>query len=263
MKENQVSYLRLARNLHAFEPTGVAPALAFRRKLLRRILRVVNQDIRSLGELPEFLVKSRHAGLVVGSINYRAACRIHAITQASLRVIQVSGRDLGAVDFPLVAARNLVKFSSSRHHTDFYRKVRASELRFKDLAKTTRPQVFRLKAIEMKAILRLEERVKKWNALDVVPVIMGNENVGFDAMAAVNLRPAVPQHSQPSAAVQNKPSTVGGFEFQTRRIAAVAPCVALKRRRRAAHSPEGQFGNVVGHRRREIDASRLRSIAIS
>src|SRR5271154_1179998 len=144
-----------------------------------------------------------------------------------------------------------MKFAGRGHQADFHRKVRFGELRFKHSSKTFGAEVFRLETIEVEAILRLKKRIEEWNALNVVPVVMRNKNVRFDAMAPVRLRPTVAEHSQSRAAVQNKSRTVGSYKFQTRRIAAVAPCVALKRRRRAAHSPEGQFGNVVGHRRRE------------
>src|SRR5580704_2492913 len=110
-------------------------------------------------------------------------------------MVQESGGNLGAVDFPFVAAAKLMKFASRRHHTYFHRKVRAGELRFQDLTKTVRPQVFRLKTIKVETILRLEERVEEWNALDVVPVVMRHENVGFDSMATQCFRPTIPQHA--------------------------------------------------------------------
>src|SRR5271155_5838426 len=146
MKENQVSYLRFARNLHPFQPARMAPALAFRRELLRGILRVVDQYIRSLSELPKILVKLRHARLIVGGVDHRAARSVHAIAQASLGMVQKSGSDLGAVDLPFVIAVDFMKFARRRHQADFHRKVRFGELRFKHSSKTLGAEVLRLEA---------------------------------------------------------------------------------------------------------------------
>src|ERR1700733_9808747 len=251
MKKNKVSHLRFARNLHAFQPTRMTPAFAFRGQLLRRILGVIYQYIRSLRELPKILVKLREARLIVGSVDYRPAGGFHAISQASLWMVQESGGNLSAVDFPFVAAADFMKFASRRHHADFYGEVWTCKLRFKHLSKSIGAEEFRMKTIKVEAVLRLEKRVEEGNPLDVIPMVMRDKNVGFDSMPTVGLRPTVAEHSQSRATVQNKRRTVGRYQFQTRRIAAIAPCIALKRRRRAAHSPEGQFGNVVGHRRRE------------
>jgi len=51
------------------------------------------------------------------------------------------------------------------------------------LVKAIRPQRLRLEAIEMEAVLRLEEGMEERNALNMIPVVMGNQNMGFDGAA--------------------------------------------------------------------------------
>ena len=115
----------------------------------------------------------------------------------------------------------------------------------------------------MEAVLALKKWIKERDALYVVPVVMRHKNVGFDGVAAICARPAVAQHAHARAAIQDKTRAVRRGQFEARRVTTVAPGVALQRRRRAAHSPEDQLGNVVGHRRRRFVAPRLLSITIS
>src|SRR4029077_16433375 len=100
----------------------------------------------------------------------------------------------------------------------------------------------------------------KGNALDMVPVKMRDQNVGSNSLAAQRLRQLVAKHAQAGAAIEDEACAVWGIKFETGRVAAVAPRIALERRRRAAHSPENQFGQIVRHRRANRDARRLRPL---
>ena len=112
----------------------------------------------------------------------------------------------------------------------------------------------------MEAVLRFEERMKKRDALNVVPMIMRHQDVRLDPHPALFFRQMVAQHAQPGAAIQDKFGPVRCGQFQARRVPAIAPRVALERRRRAAHTPENQFGSLVRHRRAASDAARLRPL---
>src|ERR1700682_5483863 len=107
--------------------------------------------------------------------------------------------------------------------------------------------MLRLKAIKMEAILRLEEGMKKRDALNVVPVIMRDENMGVNPAVAMELRQAVAQHAQTGAAIEDEMGAVRSGDLDAWRVAAVAPCVALRRGRRTAHTPENQFREILGH----------------
>ena len=101
--------------------------------------------------------------------------------------------------------------------------------------------MFRLESIEMKTILRLEERMKKRDALNVIPVVMRDQDVSVDAAIAMKLRQAVAKHPEPGAAIENEMGAIRSRDFDAGSVAAVAPGVALRGRRRAAHAPENQF----------------------
>jgi len=53
MKQHKRLRAHFFRDIHAFQPSRMSPALANRRQLLRRILRVINKDIGALCEFPE------------------------------------------------------------------------------------------------------------------------------------------------------------------------------------------------------------------
>src|SRR5271170_2097654 len=97
----------------------------------------------------------------------------------------------------------------------------------------------------MKMVLRFEEWLEEREALNVVPVIVGDQDVGFDSAVALPSRPAIvlrvqviAKRPQAGAAVQNEVRAVLDRKFQAGGVSAVAPRIALERRRRAAHSPK-------------------------
>ena len=99
----------------------------------------------------------------------------------------------------------------------------------------------------MKTVLRFEKRMEEREALDVIPVIVGDQDVRVDAFVALLCRPAIAEHAQTGATIENELRAVGSDKLKARRIPAVAPGVALRRRRGAAHAPKGQLRNMLGH----------------
>src|ERR1700677_2090300 len=115
-------------------------------------------------------------------------------------MIQGLGCNFRSVDIPGLARRDFVEFAGSGHHGDVYGKIRAGKLGLEDLLQTVRTKILRLKAIKLKTILRFEKGTKEGNALDVIPVVMGNENVGLDAVAVLARRKTIAQHADACAA---------------------------------------------------------------
>src|SRR3984885_10205082 len=74
------------------------PAFAVRSQLLWRILRVVNQHVRAVGQLSQILIASVLAGFIVSRIHDRAAGRIDPVSQASLRMIQITRGNMRSVN---------------------------------------------------------------------------------------------------------------------------------------------------------------------
>ena len=96
-----------------------------------------------------------------------------------------------------------------------------SHLRFKHALQTVAAQEFRAKAIKMEAILWRVKRRKKWQPLNVVPVIVRDENIRADGIVAV--RQLLAQHAQAGSAIQDKLRAVGRGQFKARRVPGVEP----------------------------------------
>src|SRR5271168_5268312 len=139
----------------------MSPAFAGGRELLGRILRVIDQHVRALRELAETAVEFRNAGLVVSGIDDRTDGRIQAIAQAPLRMIEPGGRNMRSADIPLFATLDFAKEARGGHHANVHRKIGAGKLRFQHLAETVAAQMFGLKAVEMKTILRFKKRMEE------------------------------------------------------------------------------------------------------
>lgn len=83
----------------------------------------------------------------------------------------------------------------------------------------------------MKAVMRFEEWMEERNALNMVPVVMRDQDMGVNGTAAAFLGEVIAEHAQTGAAVEDEVSAVRGGQFEARRVAAVAPSIALQRRR--------------------------------
>src|ERR1700693_1817576 len=153
VEEEEILNLRLAGDLYAFKPARMAPPLAHRGKLLRGILRIIDQDICSVYELPETSIEFRHARFVVGSVDDRSCRRVQAVAEASLGMIHPGGGNLGSLDLPIFAAGDFTKRSRRRHRASVDREIGARELRCEHLAKAIGAERLRLKTIEMEMVV--------------------------------------------------------------------------------------------------------------
>src|SRR5579864_279026 len=101
----------------------------------------------------------------------------------------------------------------------------------------------------MEIILRQIEWSKKRNALDMIPMIVRDENVGLQRAVAFGIRPMIAEHAQAGPAIEHESRAVGRRHIQARRVSAIAPHSAIQSRNRAAYSPEDQFGDIPVHRK--------------
>lgn len=98
----------------------------------------------------------------------------------------------------------------------------------------------------MKAVLGLKERMKERDALDVIPMVVAYQDMGVDA-AQIRRSEPIAEHTKTCAAIEDEPNATRSSELNAGRISAVAPRIALQRRRRAAHSPKDQLGHIMRH----------------
>jgi len=87
---------------------------------------------------------------------------------------------------------------------------------------------------------------EKRNALDVIPVVMGDEDMSARVGAAGGRGgPAVAEDAKSGAAIEDELIAVGRGELETRSVTTVAPSGRVYRGRGAANSPEAEFGDGV------------------
>ncbi len=177
-------------------------------------------------------------------------------------MVQPRGGNLRSANFPLLSRSYFVKRPPRRHRAHVHGKIRARKLRFQHFPKAVRTQIFRLKAVEVEFVLRFKKRSKERQALNVIPVVVRHKDVRMYAALPMRLRPKIPQHPHAGAAIEDEPGAFGRRQLQAWRVSAIAPGIALKRRRRAAHSPENQLGCVVRHRWAKLPARRPRPLRV-
>ena len=81
-------------------------------------------------------------------------------------------------------------------------------LRLEDALQAVAAQEFRSKTVKVKSILCRIKRRKERDALNVVPVVMGYEDMRVHGLVR-GRRQTVSEDAQAGAAIQDKPSTVG------------------------------------------------------
>ena len=89
-------------------------------------------------------------------------------------MIQPSRGDARPVYFELIAAGDLAELARGRHHAQVHREIGTRDLRFENFAQTLGPEIFRLKTVKVKSVLRLVKGMEERNALNVIPVVVGH-----------------------------------------------------------------------------------------
>ncbi len=216
-------------------------------KLFRRILRVIDKNIRAFGQFAQTFIQFGIARFVVRRVSHRPRRGFDSEAQAALRVVQPARGDLVFPDGERVSARDLFEFSFRVHRRQIHGEIRQRHLRFKDLLQAVAPENFRAETIELKFIVFGVKRREERNPLNVIPVIMRDENVRLRAGAGAGSCPAAAQHAQSRAAVEYELRPVRCNELEARRISAESPRGWIHGGRRTAHAPKTQFGDRTCH----------------
>ena len=144
-----------------------------------------------------------------------------------------------AVHGDLIAHRNaslldIVKITFGLHFTHIHRKVRRGHLLFHHPLQTAIPTG----GMKNEQILRVVVHgSEKWDAMNVVPMKVGNENVGEQRAAIRFMQQLVPQRAQACATIENI-KRVAQTYLDTRGVAAIPQVLGLRSGRRSAHTPE-------------------------
>ena len=99
----------------------------------------------------------------------------------------------------------------------------------------------------MELVLIDVERSEEGQALDMVPMIMGDEDVGLLGARGMLVVPAIAQHAQAGAAIENELRAIGSDEIEARGVAAEAPGGGIDGGRGATNAPKGEFGDRRTH----------------
>src|SRR5437667_3836900 len=92
--------------------------------------------------------------------------------------------------------------------------------------------------VKEKTIFRpVIKRAKEWNALDVIPVKMRNEDVSGNRAAVEFVTELLAQGTKSRTAVENK-NLLAGAHIHARGIPSVAKIYRLGSRQQTAHAPE-------------------------
>src|SRR5208283_1846890 len=84
----------------------------------------------------------------------------------------------------------------------------------------------------------------------MIPMVVRYKNVRLGTRRSFRVAPAVSQHPQTRAAIQDELRTIRRNQFQAWRVSAIPPRRGIHRGRGTAHTPEGQFGDGMIHLRR-------------
>ena len=250
MKQHQRFGPGLPRRLYSFKPRRMSPPFPRGSQLVGRELRVVDENVRARHEFSEAFVQLGVSRLIVGGVCHRARRRLNAESQAALRMVQPARGDFVFADGERFTSVHFVEFAFRGHHRHVHRKIRYGHLRFEHLLQAVGSQEFRAEAVKLKFVLLHVERRKKRDSLNMIPVVMGDQDVCSLAFFPAWCGPAVAQHAQPCPAIQYEARAVRCFQLQARRVAAVAPRARIHGWRGSAHAPKIQFCNRNWHSRK-------------
>src|SRR5579872_677606 len=224
----------------------MSPA-AMRGELLGRVLRVVDEDVGASGEVAQGGIEVRFTRLVVGGIDDRASGRLEAEAEATLRMIEPARHDARIANREGIAAGDFAELALRRHGAQIHREVRVSHLRLEDALQAVAAEEIGPEAIEVKGVLRGVKRSKKRDALNMIPMIVGDEDMRADGVLTRRGGPAVAEHAEAGAAIEDEAGAVRSNQFKAGSVAAVTKGDTVHRRRGPANAPESQLGNALRH----------------
>jgi len=221
-------------HFHGIEPCAVAPS-APAHILGGRILGVADEDVGALGNAHNPLIDGRDARFVIAGVHDGVAGAIEPVARSALRVVERERRD--ADRSHLEWLEHLVELAHGGQVLERDGKQGRGHLPFEDLERLGN----RSGRVNVEVVARAVERCEEGNALDVIPVEMGQQQRQRKSFGGADFEA---QTANARASVDDQNPLAGDTHFEARRIAAVAQIRRSGRRQRAAHTaePEGHAG---------------------
>src|SRR5579883_833380 len=245
MEEDEISDAGGFGDAHAFAPARMSPP-AVTLEFLGGVLRVIDENIRCFGKAAQIAVVFEVSRLVIGGVDDCPNSSLDAIAEAALGMIEPASGHARFADRETIAPSNIGEFAICGHSMEVDREVGMSHLRFENALEAILPDEFRSETVKMKLVVRRIQGREKGDALNVVPMVVGHEDVGLNGFFGGG-RQAIAKNPQAGAAIEDEATPVGRNEFEARRITAIAPGGPIHRRCRTSHAPEAKFGYVFCH----------------
>ncbi len=156
VEKHQFFGAALHRDVDAFAPRAVSPALFELLVLVGQVLRVVDEHVGALCQFAHVLVEHGMAGLVIGGVDQDAVLGLQAETEAALRMVQPHGLHGAIVEGDAVFF-DVVEVAVRGHLRHVDGKIRIGHLLFDGALQPAR------------AVRRMEEEIR---SLKVYPAML-------------------------------------------------------------------------------------------
>jgi len=234
VKQHQFLGAALHDDVDGFAPVAVSPATAARFVFLGKILCVVDENVRAFGQLAHGLVENGVAGFVVGSVDEDSIFGFEAEAHASLGMVEPCGLQLNPVFHRDTSGLDVGEVALRLHLADVHGKVGCGHLIGKDLLEAAHPA----RTLKEEPVLRVGvQRTEERHALDVVPMKVGNEDVGGKRPVAEFTLQLLAEHAESGAAIEDI-NAVAEAHFDAGGVASITHVLGLWRWRGTAHAPE-------------------------
>src|SRR5216683_192908 len=217
-------------------PVAVAPATFFGSIFFRQVLGVVDQHIRSLGQLADALIEGCVPRFIVSGVNQHAIFGFHPEAHAALRVIEPRGLNLDSVFQVQPATIDVVKLLLRLHLAEIDGEVGGGHLLVHYLLQAADAARAMKKKLAVGTVIQW---TKEWNALDVVPVKVRNEDVSGQGELLLSkfVLQLLPQNAKAGATIKNV-KLFADAHLDAGGIAAIAHVFRLRGRRGTTHAPK-------------------------
>lgn len=236
MKENQLLRTALRDDVDGFAPMAVSPSAPLGFVFIWQILRVINEHVGAFGQFAHVAVKDGMTRLVVGGIHEDSIVGFETETKTSLGMIKPH-RFHDAIVKLNALFFHVVKIAMRCHFAHIHREIWIGHL----FLNGTLQAASATGRVEEEIVIRvLIQRLKKWDALNVIPVEMREKHVGIDGIGVALCHEALAQISETGSAIKHVDVVIDA-NLHAGGVSTVLHVLQLRRWSRSTHTPESDF----------------------
>lgn len=222
-------------DLRRFEPGAMAPG-GFRHVFLGRELGVVDEDVGAFGVFAQDLVEPGIAMFVIAGVNDDGTVGLEAKSCGALGMVEGEGMDREV----LVAEGGFLELDEvalGGEEVEFDGEVGEGHLTFEDVFDFGGGAA----GVEGDAVGWVIERREEGDALNVVPMEVGHQEVDGTGTRAKALHQVEAELARPGATIDHDGFVVGEAKLQASGVASVAEILRRRSGDGSPDSPEGQL----------------------